>query len=263
MELTLQSRKRMQKKLFFILFLWPIAVISQHSASHTTFKAAAHEFEQGVLNEKRYYTNFNEEYFTNSFKAYPQSGILYLEALKKCSESEKIYASYYAMKSFYAEAEVYSAMESGKRIYDLYINLFDEFISDSNFKLYKQNPSFTIDKKSYDSIWYQTVDIIYKNSLAINRELSIIKYGQLLLPLIPKNSERLLEIQYHIIKSSANIGESVVLIQFCKQWLNNKKRNNNQNSEIIKFVEEGIKNHPESFNEEQVSELNACIKKLS
>ncbi len=251
-----------------ILFFFSISYIFVAQAQHPNpvaigFALAEKKFEEGLINEKKYYVNFNQEYFVNSYTAYHEAAKLYLDGLNKCSVGEKIYASYHAMLCLYAEADVFNAMESPKKIYDLYVPVFDKLIPDSSFTHYKQTPKLKISKVNFDSIWAKTLDILYTVSIQVRRELYTIKCGSLLLNHCQKSSEKYNDILYHVIIASGNVAEANVLLYHLQLWANQKNKPTENNSAIIKAIDSGLSNHPDSFTEEQIKTLEELKKKLS
>ncbi len=246
-----------------ILFFFSISYIFVAQAQHPNFALAEKKFEEGYLNERKYYVNFNQEYFVNSYTAYHDAAYLYLDGLKKCVSGEKIYASYNAMRCLYAEAEVFNAMESPKKIYDLYVPTFDKLIPDSAFIHYKQSPKLQISKTNFDSIWVSTLDILYNASILVKRELYTIKCGSLLLPHYKKSFEKYNDVLYHVIIASGNVAEADVLLYHLELWTHKKDKPIDRNADILKAIESGVSRHPDSFTEEQIKTLDELKKKLS
>ncbi|MDZ4758083.1 MAG: hypothetical protein SGJ10_08095 [Bacteroidota bacterium] len=249
----------MKKIIFFSL----ISFVFVAKGQHPNFALAEKKFEEGLSNEKKYYVNFNQEYFINSYTAYHEAASLYIDGLSKCAVGEKIYASYHAMKCLYAEAEVFNAMETPKKIYDLYVPNFDKLIPDSSFNHYKQIAKLKISKINYDSIWVKTLDILYTSSIKVRRELYTIKCGSMLLNHYRESPEQYNDILYHVIIASGNVAEAQVLLYHLQLWTNLKDKPIENNPAIIKAIDSGLSNHPDSFSEEQVKTLEGLKKKLT
>lgn len=249
------------KKLFFLAFLLCSRVLW---AQHTVFAEAEKKFEDGILNEKRYYSNFSQEYFVNSYTAYHEAALMYLHLVDSCNKSEKIYASYHAMKCLYAEAEVFSAMESPKKIYELYIFTFNRLIPDTAFASYKQHPKLKISKDDYDSLWTSTLKILYDASVKSHKELYIIKCGGLLLKKTPRTDTQHIDILKQLVQTTAEIGDAENLLYFYELWNNKTVKPYGPTEEsIVKIINKGISDHPDSFSEEQLAQLEKLKKKLS
>lgn len=246
-----------------VLFLFLIGFSFVVKAQHPNYALAEKKFEEGYANERKYYVNFNQEYFVNSYTAYQDAANLYLDALKKCVAGEKIYASYHAMKCLYAEAEVFDAMETPKKIYDLYVLNFDKLIADSLYKSCKQSPHFNIKKELYDSLWTSTLDILYKSSVKAKKELYAIKCGSMLLKHLPKTSHDYFEILYEVAVTTAKIGDADNLLRSLKLWVNKSQKPYHETERrMLEVIEIGVKDHPDSFSEEQLKELEEYKKKM-